>query len=65
MSQYYESLGSKEKVRYMNKLDAVVLTVEDDPYSKESGRNVETNMTSWPPLQYRHIFAYFIACPSL
>ena len=58
MSEYYESLGSSEKARYIAKLEAVALTLEDDPNSKESGRIFETNMTSWPPLHYGHIFGY-------
>ena len=56
MSKCNESLSSNEKARYIAKLEAVGLTLEDDPYSKESGRNFETNMTSWPPLEYDHIF---------
>ena len=60
MSQYSESLGSIEKARCIAKLQAVSLTLELDPYSKQSGRNFETNMTIWPPLEYSHIFGYFI-----
>ena len=39
MSEYYESLGSGDKARYIAKLEAVGLILEDDPYSKESGGN--------------------------
>ena len=62
MSKYYESLGSSEKARYMYiaEREAVGLTLEDNPYSKESGRKFETNMTSWSLLEYGHIFGYFI-----
>ena len=65
MSEYYESLGSSEKARYIAKLETVSLILEDDPCSKESGRNFETIMTSWPPLQYGLIFGYFITRPGL
>ena len=58
MSEYYEFLGSSEEARFTVKLEAVCLTPEDDPDSKESGRNFETNMTSWPPLDYGHTFGY-------
>ena len=58
MTKYYESLSSSEKARYTAKLEAVSLTQEDDPNSKESGRIFETSMTSWPPLDYNHIFGY-------
>ena len=44
-SEYYESLGSSEKARYIAKLEAVDLTLEDDPNSKDSGRIFETNIT--------------------
>ena len=56
MIHYYESLGSSENARYIAKLQAVGLTLEVDPYSKENGRNFETNMTIWPPLEYSHNF---------
>ena len=49
MSEYYESLGSSEKARYIAKLEAVGLTLEDDPYSKESGGNFETKWLSVAP----------------
>ena len=45
MSQYSESLESNEKARYIAKMQAVGLTLEVDPYSKQSGRNFDTNMT--------------------
>ena len=41
------------------------MTLEDDTYSKERGRNSDANMTSWPPLEYGHIFVYFITRPGL
>ena len=63
MSECYESSGSSEKARYIVKLEAVSLTLEDDPYSKESGRNFEKNMTSWLPHEYGHIFGYFYHSP--
>ena len=59
-SEHYDSLGSSEKARYIAKLEAVGLTLEDDPYSKQSRRNFEANMTSWPPLEYDHIFGYYM-----
>ena len=65
MSEYYKSLGTSEKARYVAKLEAVGLTLEDDPYAKESGGKFETDMTSWPPLEYGHIFGYFITRPGV
>ena len=57
MSVYYESSGSSEKARYIAILEAVGLTLKDNPNSKESGKIYETNMTSSPPLDYGHILA--------
>ena len=37
MNEYYESLGSSEKARYIAKLEAVGLILEDNPNLKESG----------------------------
>ena len=65
MSEYYKSLGSSEKARYIAKLETVGLTLEDDPYAKESGEKFKTNMISWPPLEYGHIFGDFITRPSV
>ena len=38
-----------EKARYIAKLQEVGLILKIEPYSKESGRNLEMNMTIWPP----------------
>ena len=38
-----------EKARYIAKLQEVGLILKVEPYSKESGRNLEMNMTIWPP----------------
>ena len=65
MSKYFEALGSSEKARYVAKLEVVGLTLEDDPYAKESTAKFETDMTGWPPVEYGHIFAYFIARPGV
>ena len=65
MIQYCKSLGSSEKARYIAKLEAVDLTLEDNPNSKWSGRILETNMASWPSVDYGHIFGYFITRPGL
>ena len=58
LGEYYESLGNSEEARYIVKLEAVGLTPEDDQNSKESGRIIETNMKSWPPINYSHSFGY-------
>ena len=60
MSEYFESLNSSEKARYIAKLEVVGLTLEDDPYAKENVMKFETCMAGWPPVEYGRIFAYFI-----
>ena len=42
----------------MRRLEAVALTLEEEPNSRDSGRIFETNMTSRPSLDYGHIFGY-------
>ena len=55
MSEYFESLGSNEKARYVAKLEFVGSTLEDDPYAKESATKFATDMTGCPPVEYGHI----------
>ena len=37
------------------------MTLEDDAYAKENATKFATDMTGWPPVEYGHIFSYFIA----
>ena len=55
---YFESLDWQGK-RYKEKLETVGLSLQDDPYWRFS-----SDMTSWPKIEYGHIFAYFITRPS-
>ena len=45
---------------YIAKLQEVGLTLEVDPYSKERGRNFETNMTILASARVQSYFGYFI-----
>ena len=58
MSVYYESLDWQGKKRYKEKLEVVGLTLEGDPYS--GSERFSLDMTSWPRIEYGHIFGYFI-----
>ena len=53
MSEYFESLGSSEKARYVAKLEGVGLTLEEVPYRyvKESATKFATDMTGRPPVE--------------
>ena len=59
MDEYYSSLKDEDKGRYEEKLNAIGLRLDKDPYLGEN--DYEADMTSWPPVEYGHIFAYFIA----
>ena len=61
MSSYVESLDLQGKKRYTEKLETVGLSLADDPYSL--GERFNSDMTSWPKIEYGHIFAYFITRP--
>ena len=59
MDEYYSSLKDEDKGRYEEKLNAIGLRLYKDPYLGEN--DYTADMTSWPPVEYGHIFAYFIA----
>ena len=71
MSEHYNGLQNtaKTKSRYREKLQTVGLTIEDGPYIPENHKNYLTDMSLWlelwPKVEYGHIFAYFIECPSV
>ena len=58
---YFESLDWQGK-RYKEKLETVGLSLQDDPYCLDE--RFSSDMTSWPKIEYGHIFAYFITRPS-
>ena len=62
MRNYYESLDWQGKKRYKEKLDTVGLSLEDDRYGLDE--RLTSDMTSWPNIEYGHIFTYFITRPS-
>ena len=65
MSEYFEALSSSEKARYVAKLEVMGLALEDGLYAKESTVKFEIDMTGWHPVEYGHIFAYFIVRPGV
>ncbi len=38
---------------------------DDDPYAPENTKDFIDDMTKWPPVEYGHIFCYFIEHPGL
>ena len=63
-SIYVASLGKKAKERYVEKLTSVGLSLVCGPY-KSSNILFVNDMTTWPRIEYGHIFAYFIARPGV
>jgi len=61
MSGYFESLDWQGKEQYKEKLEAVGLSIKDDPYGVDD--RFRSDMTVWPKIEYGHIFAYFITRP--
>ena len=67
MSEHYNGLKNMAKSRYREKLQTVGLTIEDDPYIPENHKNycLTDNMSLWPKVECRHIFAYFVDRPGV
>ena len=65
MSDYLQSLDSTAKDRYIRKLQVLGLTEEDDPYAARNGGKFTEDMTLWPPVEYGHIFCYFVERPGV
>ena len=65
MSEYYYSLNAQSKARYVEKLKLAGLSLEEDPYDERNADSYKDDMTAWPPLEYGHIFTYFIRRPGL
>ena len=65
MSQYFRGLSETARVRYVEKLQLIGLQDTDDPYSEENKSRFCDNMTLWPPVEYEHIFGYFVMRPGL
>ena len=64
MSDHYLSLKETAKSRYRLKLQLLGISLENDPYISGNA-NFQDNMTAWPPVEYGHIFGYFIRRPGV
>ena len=64
MSDYYLSLDPVAKARYGKKLEVLGLgQKKDDPYAACNTGNFVEELTCWPPIEYGHIFCYFVKRP--
>lgn len=64
-SPYVASLDSKARQRYLEKLSCVGLTLEEDPYYVKNESKYQNDLTTWPKIEYGHIFGYFVKRPGI
>ena len=65
MSDYYRSLEAPAKDRYLDKLRLLGLDEDGDPYAAHNKEKFIDDMSLWPPVEYGHIFCYFIDRPGV
>lgn len=61
MSDYFQALDPIAKERYLQKLRLLGLHEKDDPYTNSD--EFVDDMTLWPPVEFGHIFCYFVERP--
>ena len=57
---YFQSLDAVACVRCQEKLTLLGLSVSEDPYELWSKEKFVKSMSLWPPVEYGHIFCYFL-----
>ena len=62
---YFSSLNAIGQQRYMDKLRLLDLSLADDPYTVANSINFVKDMSHWPPIEYGHIFCYFVDRPGV
>ena len=62
LREYVDSLDGVAKSRYLNKLKVLGLAATHDPYASSDFQNA---MRLWPPVEFGHIFCYFIERPGV
>ena len=65
MSDYYKQLDPIARKRYAEKLCLLNLKEDDDPYLSNNSSKFTGDMSKWPPVEFGHIFCYFIERPGL
>ena len=65
MSDYVQRLPPAAKASYLAKLELLGLSAQEDPYAACNADKFEDDMSSWPPLEYGHIFCYFVQRPGV
>ena len=62
LREYVDSLDGVAKSRYFDKLKVLGLAATDNPYASSDFQNA---MRLWPPVEFGHIFCYFIERPGV
>ena len=65
MSEYIQRLPLVAKTSYLAKLELLGLSDKDDPYAASNEHKFKSDMSLWPPVEYGHIFCYFIQRPGV
>ncbi len=60
MSEYSSSLDPVARGRYLKRLEVLGLKENDDTYTEENSGRFIDDIASWPPIEYGHIFCYFV-----
>ena len=56
---------TKAKASYSAKLKLLGLSNQDDPYAMSNQDKFVSDMNLWPPLEYGHIYCYFVQRPGV
>ena len=64
-STYVASLDAHAKRRYLEKLSCVGFSMSDEPYLSCNDHKYVNDMTTWPCIEYGHIFGYFVRRPGV
>ena len=62
---HVRALDPLARARYVDKLQLVGLSETEDPYELWKCDRFEGDMTRWPPIEYGHIFCYFVERPGV
>ena len=65
MSDYFGQLDHISRHRYIEKLELLDMKEEDDPYASRNDKDFDDDMRKFPPVEYGHIFCYFIERPGV
>lgn len=65
MSDYYHALDQPSKARYLEKLTILGLDEKYNPCATYNNGSFKDNMALWAPVEFGHIWCYFIERPGL